>query len=381
MKIVVIGAGSVGAHTAYRLREQGAEVVLLESSTPASGTSGSSISWLSQFPQMSWDEEPGKAALRPRVHDLFFEIEQEVPGDYVTWSGTLSWGMPHEREDMVAAANKARSRGVTVEVIDAAAARDLDRSVRLDDGEIVFWEPGSGWVDGPGIVRALIAAFTARGGELRTGARVVGIDTAGERVRAVRLAGGEVLSADAVVNAAGSWGTHIAAMADVAIPMDLIPGRIVYTEAYAGGPTRVLTAPTWGGRPDPDGGLAIHWRGNASVQDHGANIRTPEEVIAEVAKVVPALAGTAPRRTSVGIRPIPPGGPIVGALPWLPNLYFTLSHGGIGWGPMWGWAAARELLHGETIPELAGMRPERFYLEPVPMGRYADDAEQVSLGR
>ncbi|GAA1592585.1 FAD-binding oxidoreductase [Kribbella hippodromi] len=375
MKVIVIGAGSIGAHTAYRLAEQGAEVELLEASAVASGTTGSSIAWLSQFPQMAWDEEPGKRALRPQVHDLFMEVEQEVPGDYVTWSGTLSWGLPHERKELTELAGTARSRGVRVDVIDAAAARDLDPSIRFDDDEVVFWEPGSGWVDGPGIVRALIEALTARGGRLRTAARVTKILVQGGRVTGVRLADGEVIGADAVVNASGSWGSHVAAMADLAIPMNLVPGRVIYTEPYAGGPTRVLTGPTWGGRPDPDGGLAIHWRGETSIKDHGANIRSAEEVLAAVAEVVPALAGCKVRRSSVGIRPIPPDGPIVGALPWLPNFYFTLSHGGIGWGPMWGWAAARELLHGQVVPELAAMRPERFYLAPTTMGRYADDAD------
>ena len=69
---------------------------------------------------------------------------------------------------------------------------------------------------------------------------------------------------------------------------------------------------------------------------------------------------------------------MVGAVPWLRNMYFTVSHGGIGWGPMWGWMAARELLGGEDVRELSAMRPERFYLEPIAIGRYADDAEQVA---
>lgn len=379
MRVVVIGAGSVGAHTAYRLREQGAEVTLVDAGQPGTGTTGSSIAWLSQFPQMTWDEEPGKAALRPRVHDLFHEVEEEVPGSYVTWSGTLMWGLPHERSEMLEASERARARGVVVEAIDAAAARELDPTVTLADDEVVFWEPGSGWVDGPGVVRALVSALEARGGQVRTQSRVVSIDVSGDRVRSVTLASGDVLEADAVVNAAGSWASHIAALAGLAIPLDLVPGAVVHTRPYAGpAPTRVINAPEWCGRPDPSGGLAIHWRGGPQEPGHGSNIRTADEVIAEVAKVIPSLSGTSAARTTIGIRPIPPGGPIVGALPWLPNLYFTVSHGGIGWAPLWGWAAARELLHGQTIPELSAMRPERFYLEPIAIGRYADDAEQVA---
>ena len=60
-------------------------------------------------------------------------------------------------------------------------------------------------------------------------------------------------------------------------------------------------------------------------------------------------------------------------------MYHALSHGGIGWGPIWGDLVARELLGEEVVPELAGMRPERFYLQTSSLGRFADDAEQPSL--
>lgn len=379
MRIAVIGAGSIGAHVAFRLREQGADVVLLDAGTPGAGTSASSIAWLSAFPQRAWDEEPGKAALRPQVHALFHELQREVPGDYVHWTGTLLWGTPDEREEFTRLARIASERGVGVEIIDGATARELDPSIRIDDDEMVFWEEGSGWVDGPGIVRALVGGIRERGGEVRTDTRVVGFDLVGERVAAVRTGDGERIEVDAVVNAAGSWASHIAAMADLAIPLELIPGRLLYTQPLppGEGPARIINTPEWCGRPDPSGGYAVHWRGHSQTAHHGGNIASGAALIDEVARTIPALAGTLPVRSSIGIRPIPPGGPIIGAVPWLPNLYFTVSHGGIGWAPLWGWMAARELLHGERVSELSAMRPDRFYLEPATLGRHADDAEQA----
>jgi glycine/D-amino acid oxidase-like deaminating enzyme len=376
MRIAVIGAGSVGAHVAYRLQQQGAEVVLIEAAEPGRGTSASSIAWLSSFPQRAWDEEPGKAALRPQSDTVFHELQREVPGDYLHWTGTLLWGSPSEREEFTRYAHIARERGVGVEIIDAAAARALDPAIRIDDDEVVFWEEGSGWVDGPAIVDALVDAFRMLGGTLRTGAPVVGFDIAGERVVGVRLGDGATIAVDAAVNAAGSWASHISAMADLAIPVDLVPGRILYTPPVAQGPARIINTPEWCGRPDPSGGYAIHWRGHSQTAHHGGNIASGEALMREVARTLPVFEGMTPVRSSIGIRPIPHGGPVVGAVPWLPNLYFTVSHGGIGWAPLWGWMAARELLHGEDVPELSAMRPERFYLEPARIGRHADDAEQ-----
>lgn len=378
MKIVVIGAGSVGAHVAFRLTQQGADVIVIDASTPGSGTSASSIAWLSTFPQMSWTEEPGRAALRPLVHDTFRRLQEEVPGDYVRWSGTLLWGNEDETDDLIRSAGIARERGVELDILSTAEARELEPGVHVPEGRPVFSEPGSGWVDGPAVVRALLAESVKRGATLLTDVRVVGFRQAGENLLgAVLLSDGQSIEADAFVNAAGSWGSHIAAMADLAIPLDLVPGRLVYSEAVPGLPTHVVNGPEWCARPDPSGGLAIHWRGGPQEPGHGSNVRSAQDVIDAIAPTIALLSGTVPARSSIGIRPIPPGGPIVGALPWLPNLYFTLSHGGIGWGPMWGWMASREILGGERVPELAGMRPERFYLAPIDLGRYADDAEQI----
>jgi glycine/D-amino acid oxidase-like deaminating enzyme len=378
MRVVVIGAGSVGSHVAYRLQEQGADVILLDSSTPGAGTTASSIAMLNDFPQRAWDEEAGRAALRPRIHQLFHDLAEEVPGDYLHISGSLLWVSEEEEAEFARLREIARDRGVNVEEIDVATARELEPGVVFADRGPVYLETESGWVDGPAIVEALNARTTQLGGTVRQGARVVAIDRTAERVSGVTLDTGEKIEADAFVNAAGSWGSHVSALAGLAIPLELVPGTVVYTVPFGEGraPKRIINTPGWCGRPDPSGGLAIHWRGHSQTARHGENIDDAEQMMADIAKVIPALAGTAPARSTIGIRPIPPGGPIIGALPWLPNFYLTLSLGGIGWGPMWGWCAANEILHGETVPELAAMRPARFYLNPSQVGRHADDAEQ-----
>lgn len=382
MRIVVIGAGSIGAHVAYRLREQGADVLLVESGAPARGTSSSSFAWLSSFPQMSWTEEPGRAALRRTVHPRFHALADELGGDWMHWVGTLTWGAPAERAALHDAAVVCQDRGVDVSILDAATTTGRMPGLLVEpDDEFVF-EADSGWVDAPALIGRLIARFEAIGGELLSDTSVVGLvrsgDAANGPVRGVVTDRAGTLEADAVVNATGSWGSHLAALAGAAIPLDLVPGLMLYTNRVdpSSVPGCVIDAPTWLSRPDPSGGLAIHWRGESMTSVHGANGWSAERIVADVARTLPALAGVGVARTSVGIRPIPPGGPVVGELPWTPGLYHVLSHGGIGWGPVWADLAARELLHGETVPELAAARPERFYHQTPELGRFADDAEQ-----
>ncbi|MGI8650508.1 MAG: NAD(P)/FAD-dependent oxidoreductase, partial [Rubrobacter sp.] len=46
MKVIVVGAGIIGASVAYHLAKNGAEVVLLDAADPASGTTSRSFAWV-----------------------------------------------------------------------------------------------------------------------------------------------------------------------------------------------------------------------------------------------------------------------------------------------------------------------------------------------
>lgn len=378
MKIVVIGAGSIGANIAYRLAALGAAVVVVEGRSPSSGTSSASLAWLSTFPQASWKEDPGRAKLRMRIHETFDELKTEIGGDWLHWTGTLTWGGPATREKMARDFHVCRERDVDLEMLDSAGARALAPEVVFHDDDEVILERHSGWVDAPSLIGILLGKLRELGGSVISGQPVVEILRFDERIAGVRLSTGKVIDADVVVNAAGSWGTHVSALAGVALPLELVPGLVVYTAAIPGKlPTQVISAPTWIARPDPSGGLAVHWRGAELTSVHGNNGPSPQAIVDEVANLIPSLRATAVQATRIGIRAIPPGGPMIGALPWLEGMYFAISHGGIGWGPTWGHLAAREILEGEVVTELAGLRPTRFYAEQQPIvGRFADDGEQ-----
>lgn len=381
MKIIVIGAGSVGAHIAYRLQVQGASVQLLEAGSRARGTSRSSFAWLSSFPQRAWTEEPGRAALRPTVHPRFHELVDELGGDWMHWNGTLAWGAPDERESIRELAETCLTRGVALEILSADDVRSRVGGLEIAEDDEFVYEAESGWVDAPALIDRLLTRFVEFGGVLREQTSVAELIRTGDAVTGAVTASGEQIEADVVINAAGSWGGHIAALAGVALPLNLVPGLMIYTDPINSAlvPSSVINSPSWLVRPHSTGGLAIHWRGSAMTSSHGANGWSPARIISDIAKTIPALNGVGVADARVGIRPVPPGGPVVGALPWAPGLYHVLSHGGIGWGPIWADVVAREILHHETVSELAGMRPDRFYLQTPELGRFADDFEQSGL--
>ncbi|KGB80828.1 hypothetical protein JT55_16825 [Rhodovulum sp. NI22] len=362
MKVAVIGAGAIGANIAYRLAERGAEVVLVDGRAPGSGTSGASFSWLSSFPQLSWPEAEARRRLRLSVNAHFDRLAEEIGGDWLDWCGTLTTqGAVPEFDDAVA---RCREQGAQIEILSAADLRDVAPELALPEAERVAFELRSGWIDAPAMIGQLLRVFRLSGGRLRLGHDVVALAIGGPGAATVGLADGSRIEADLVVNAGGAQATHIAAMAGLAIPVALVPGVMLYgSGGRTGLPRHVVNGARWLIRPDRAFGTAVHWRGEGLTARHGNNGHDGTAMLADVAQSVPALAGLSPAAHRVGIRAMPQGGPVIGRLPWLPRYYSAVSHGGIGWGPVWAEIAAAEILDGTSEAALDTMRPARFYFE------------------
>jgi len=360
MRVVVVGGGSVGANIAYRLAAGGRDVTVLDAGRPGQGTTGASISWLSSFPQAA-AAEPAELELRLSIRRAFADLEAEAGGDWMHWADTLTWASDPQVCDRLRADWKASAeRGVSVEVLTGSEARAREPALAVPDAAEVYVEHGGGWVDAPLLVETLLHAASHRGATVIEQARVVAVKQAGGRVTAVVTDSGREFGADVVVNAAGSWASHVGAMAGCTLPLDLRPGLMVYSQPLPAGPLgHVLNTPKLNIRPDPGGGAAIHARAESMYGRHGLNALTPGEVIEAAARWLPALAGTQALRSRVGIRPVPPGGPVIGPHPGLDGFYVAVSHGGIGWGPLWGTFAASEI-GGSKVAALDRWRPDRF---------------------
>jgi FAD-dependent oxidoreductase domain-containing protein 1 len=82
-----------------------------------------------------------------------------------------------------------------------------------------FGQSGEGWFDPPSLAALFRKAALAAGAVVLRD-EVVGIDVAAGRVEGVRLAGGDKLACDRLVNAAGAWAGHLAALAGVRLPVE-----------------------------------------------------------------------------------------------------------------------------------------------------------------
>jgi sarcosine oxidase subunit beta len=184
-RVVIIGGGILGCATAYRLARRGAEVTLCERAELGAGASGKAGAWInahqSKLPRHYFEIS--------RLSTLAWrELEQEVEGIRVHWGGRLEWSRDSEARDALRAASEQQQAwGYPMEWVDEARVRELVPPLVVDPGlNGAAFARLEGAVEPVEAVRALAAAASALGGDVRVGTEVGGIELAGGRVSGVR---------------------------------------------------------------------------------------------------------------------------------------------------------------------------------------------------
>jgi glycine/D-amino acid oxidase-like deaminating enzyme len=347
-QVIVIGAGVYGAAVADALTRRGARVTVVDSGAPAGGTSGATFSWINSC---------GK---QPRYyHDLNVagmeahrRLAADVPGcDWYHENGNLEWaGDGHE----------ALRKKVTGVLDYGYEARWLDRAevLRLEPGldparlpadEIAYF-PREGWIDPVRLVGHLLDRA-----ELIRNDAVTGLDVTGDAVRAVRLASGRELPADAVVNCAGPRAAAVAALAGLDLPMRNTRGVLVRTSPVPVAASCVIHSPGVDLRPDTGGRLLLH------DADLDADRPAVDAVVEAGRSLYPGIGSATVEEVRVGERPMPADGlPVLGRAAELPTFFFAVSHSGATLSLHAGDLVAAEVLGEDRDDALAEFRFERL---------------------
>jgi glycine/D-amino acid oxidase-like deaminating enzyme len=238
----------------------------------------------------------------------------------------------------------------------------LEPHVAFPDPDIpVAYFPDEGWVDAPLLTNALVSLACWNGAEVRSAIAAHSIEMEGGRVSGVRLADGEHVPVDAVVNAAGPGADLAASLVGRKLP--LAPRRGLLSRVVVDGEPlrRIVHTPCVNLRPDGPGHVLLH---HGSV-DEKLDDRSPaalcSELLERARSVLPALERGGILEERIGTRPIPEDGfPCVGTVSGTPGYYEAVTHSGVTLGPLIGRLLAQEVLTGETDPMLASYRPDRF---------------------
>lgn len=360
MKIAVIGAGVVGAAIAWRLSEQGANVLLVDSAQPGEATSSASFAWANA----STTEDSTYFALREHGLRELTAMADELGSSWLLAKGHLRWAVAGAASATLAArVHVLTASGYPAELMTADEVnRTLEPHVRFPHpNHPVVYFPTELAIDGLRLARQLTALSAAHGASVLLGRPVEAIGVSKSRVTSVTV-GSTAYAVDAVVNAAGPQGGLVARMVGRELPMINEPGLVARLHCTTVAVKHAMHAPHVEIRPDGPQQVLIHSRVVDNKLDptgyaHPAHV---EELTSLASQVLPELRSCPVAAVRVGWRPIPwDGFPSVGPLPATPGYYEAITHSGITLCGIIGRLLADEILSGAMSPLFASFRPDR----------------------
>ncbi len=362
--VIVIGGGIIGCAVAYEVASRGAAVTVVDGRGIGRGATRASAGILS--PHIEGHDRGVLLDIGVRSLALYDEFVARVIADTgcaIPFGriGTLEVALADESADHLrAAAASQHARGVKSLLLDGLEAREAEP--RLCEGvQAALLIPEHAFVSAPHLVQALERALAARDAHV-VKARALRV-TRPSRGLSVETDEGDVLSADTVVLAAGSWSGGVELENLPPLPVKPVRGQLL----RLAWPGPALAHTTWGARcymvPWPDGTLLV----GATVEDAGFDERTTvagvRDLLDAACELVPVAWQAGFIDARAGLRPASPDElPIVGRSTRLPGLVYATAHyrNGVLLAPLTAQLVAAIVEGDDGDPALAAMAPGRF---------------------
>ena len=344
-RVVVVGAGIVGAACAFELAAAGIPTVVLDRVDVGSGTTSRGEGNI-----LVSDKGPGaELDLAVLSRQRWLELGAELGADALELDPKGGLVVAPTESALAALdvfATTQRAAGIEVEDVDDP--RDLEPHLAPDlHGARLY--PQDMQVQPVLAAAALLNAARGLGADYRPGTEVTaGVFDRSGRLTGVRTATGEVVGADVVVNAAGTWGGVVGERLGAPIPVLPRRGFILVTEPV---PPLVRHKVYSADYVDNVGSSAegletssvVEWtRGGtilvgASRERVGFDPTLSPSTVARLARsatrMLPVLRGLALMRVYRGFRPYCPDHlPVVGPDPRRPGVVHACGHEGAGIG-------------------------------------------------
>lgn len=341
-RIVVIGAGIVGASLAYHLASKGAQVTVVEAGCIASGVTGTSFAWINA----SCAGIDPIAALRGGAIAAWRQLEMQVPGLSVRWDGALSYGTQDGR------------MSPSCILIDRTRIAQLEPRLKQPP-EQALYEPEQGALDAVAATHALLAAAQALGATVRTHTPVLGFAVHNAKVTGVETAAG-VIEADTVVLAAGTGTAALAAQLGASLPIHASPAIFLRYQAPPGLVRGIISSHAMEVRQAEDGTMLA---AEDYVDDAAENqpAAMAQRTASAIRRELEGADTITPEFACVGLRPMPfDGVPVIGYLPQVEGAYVCAMHPGVVLAGIVGQLASGEIIDGQPASALEACRPARF---------------------
>lgn len=304
MRIVIIGAGVLGASTAFHLTRTGADVTVVDAALDGRATAaGAGII----CPWVSGVEDPVFYRLYAGGGEYYPELIAALAEAGETDIGYRRAGamlVSSDAQDLAWMERSARQRAVAamgeVSLLSPAEARTLFPPLRPGLGGVHV--AGGARVDGRRLAAALLRAADAgfvqgAGAVAVEGGRVVGVDVGDERI-----------PADRVVVTAGAWADGVLRPLGRCVPVEPQRGQIMHVR-LEGVETRdwpVILPPGSHYIVPFDGGriVAGATRETGAGFDYRVTAAGQAEVLSEALRIAPGLGTATMLETRVGFRPV-----------------------------------------------------------------------------
>jgi D-amino-acid dehydrogenase len=411
--VLIIGGGAIGLCTAYYLRERGVDVTLLDKGEIGHGCSlanaglvapshfiplahpgviTQSLRWLLD-PESSFYVKP---RLDPELISWIWRFKRSSTREHVQRSMGLLRDLALEslrlfealarlddaefelarhgllvlhrtekaRSALVHEAELARRLGLRAVVLDRARLQALDPGVRFRAAGAVHF-PDDAHISPSRFVQAMHGIVERRGAAIRSGAEVLGFETANGRVAGVRTVVG-TFRAETIILAGGAWSPVLVRDIGIRLPLQAGKGYSITFEGPETTPSipMLLTEARVAITPF---GNSLRFAGTMELAglDLSINHRRVDAILEAVPRYVEALIPGPSGRGEVwaGLRPLTPDGlPYVGRFKAYSNLIAATGHAmiGITLAPATGKLISEIVTGGAPSIDIRSLSPDRF---------------------
>ena len=375
LRVVVAGAGIVGASITYQLARAGAAVTVIDRQGPATHASRGTFAWINA----TWAKQPRHYHALSQDSVADWKDLQQLLDLPVRWGGSLEWFDSDARQELLTRQIAEQAEwGEPARMMNAAEIAELEPNLQIAPGMSAAYSPNDGAVDPVIATQRLLGAAERLGATVSFPCELVGASMSAGRLTAVETTTGSI-KADRLVLATGAAPGLPLAIAGIDIPQRSTPGIIALTRPMPRLVNRVIAAPGIHLHQRDDGRIvlgeqdgapgneahALRLEGRPNDFPAGMIARQHGDRMLDVAtRFVPKITDAEIEAAYIGWRPLPiDGHPVLGASPARRDIYLAIMHSGVSLAPIVGQFATRELIEDVAIERLERYRPTRTFAQ------------------
>ncbi|PMS32148.1 glycine/D-amino acid oxidase-like deaminating enzyme [Trinickia symbiotica] len=366
-RVLIVGAGIIGAILAYDFSRRGARVTVLDRNERASGATAGSFAWITNQTKFRNADTLSEAGARDyfnlhrlshlRWRHLQDEVKAKLP---IRWCGCLQLAIPGTQQatELDAELQRRLRWGSPTFKVSAAEARELEPALHPGDETFITYTPDEGMMAPVQMTAAMLDEAIALGASYSANDAFASLQ---------RTAGGYTVTsakgkreADIVVFAGGIANPELAEQVGLKAPLVHSVGSVVHLAPLPPLFDKVVLGSHVHAIQRFDGRVVIaqHFSGSPVGDPSAPN---PEQLVEVAAAILPGLKGAKVEKVTETRRVIPADGlPVFSRSDDNPGIAAITTNAGVSLGAILSQLIVTEMIDGLRVKLLDPYRAERF---------------------